>query len=243
MIDDSEAYKRLTFAACAALAIGGSACSSDHADNSLFATRVSRSSTIALAEDTAHLAMVNPDDGSLSVFATADNSRTAKVATGGNPSSVVIAPDSKTAYVANRADGTVVRVTGIDGGTPAIDATVTVGATLSILDLADQLLHRLRDCLAGMSDVYLPHGRNLNVQPAAVRSQASTVGRNPESEPLSQSRSPRASAVLAFFASGRCGRHQIAHWPRLRSQLRTVEGGDGRRNIEPAGSFRGHRRP
>ena len=88
----------------------------------------SRSSTIALADDGAHVAMVNPEDGSLAVFETSDNARTAKVATGGSPASVVIAPDSKTAYVSNRADGTVVRVSGIDGGTPAVDATVQVGA-------------------------------------------------------------------------------------------------------------------
>jgi hypothetical protein len=88
----------------------------------------SKSSTIALSDDRARVAMVNPDDGSLSVFQTSDNSRTAKIATGGNPSSVVIAANSTTAFVANRADGTIVRVIGIDGGTPSVDATVDVGA-------------------------------------------------------------------------------------------------------------------
>lgn len=38
----------------------------------------------------------------------------------------------------------------------------TVATTVSILDLADQLLHRLRNRLAGMSDVYLPHDFTLN---------------------------------------------------------------------------------
>ena len=90
--------------------------------------RASRSSTIALSDDGSHVAMVNPEDGSLSVFETSDNARTAKVATGGSPAGVVIGPDSKTAYVSNRADGTVVRITGIDGGTPALDATVRVGS-------------------------------------------------------------------------------------------------------------------
>jgi YVTN family beta-propeller protein len=88
----------------------------------------SKSSTIALSDDRARVAMVNPEDGSLSVFQTSDHSRLSKVATGGNPSSVVIASNSTTAFVANRADGTVVRVVGIDGGTPSIDATVEVGA-------------------------------------------------------------------------------------------------------------------
>jgi len=91
-------------------------------------SRASRSSTIALSEDGARVAMVNPEDGSLSIFSTSDNSRSAKVATGGEPANVVIGPDSKTAYVSNRADGTVVRVSGIDGGTPSVDATVQVGA-------------------------------------------------------------------------------------------------------------------
>jgi YVTN family beta-propeller protein len=50
------------------------------------------------------------------------------VQTGGQPSSVVIGPDNKTAFVANRADATVVRVTGIDTGSPAVDATVPVGS-------------------------------------------------------------------------------------------------------------------
>jgi YVTN family beta-propeller protein len=90
--------------------------------------RPSRSSTIALADDGAHVAMVNPEDGTLSVFQTSDNSRTAKVATGSTPAGVVIAPDSKTAYVANRGDGTVVRVANIDGGAPAVDATAEVGS-------------------------------------------------------------------------------------------------------------------
>lgn len=98
--------------------------------------RPSRSSTIALSDDGAHVAMVNPEDGSLSIFETSDNARTAKVATGGSPASVVIGPDSKTAYVSNRADGTVVRVTGIDGGTPSVDATVQVGAAPTGLALS-----------------------------------------------------------------------------------------------------------
>src|SRR4051812_20564589 len=132
MLDDIGLSRRLTFALCASL-VAAAGCKSDEpggggGQDTLFATRPSRSSTIAISEDEARVAMVNPDDGSLSVFQTVDNARTAKVATGGNPSSVVIAPDGKTAYVANRADGTVVRVSGIDGGAPAVDATTTVGA-------------------------------------------------------------------------------------------------------------------
>jgi DNA-binding beta-propeller fold protein YncE/mono/diheme cytochrome c family protein len=145
MIEELGRFKRLAFALCASLVVTAMGCGTDPAppgggddlppppDNppeppGVFATRASRSSTIALTEDNSHIAMVNPDDGSLSVFATADNSRTAKVPTGGNPSSVVIAADNKTAYVSNRADGTVVKISGIDGGTPGITGTVDVGA-------------------------------------------------------------------------------------------------------------------
>jgi len=133
MFHDNELTKRLTLALSAALAFHAAGCSSsggddDGPDTAVFSTRVSRSSTIALSEDDARVAMVNPDDGSLSIFQTTDHARTAKLATGGNPSSVVIAPDGKTAFVANRADGTVVRIAGIDGGTPAIDGTAQVGA-------------------------------------------------------------------------------------------------------------------
>jgi YVTN family beta-propeller protein len=129
MRDDLET--RLAFAAAAALAIGGAACGADSDSTPPGPTQIalheSRSSTIALADDGSRIAMVNPDDGSLSIFATADNARTAKVATGKNPSSVVLTADGRRAFVANRADGTVVRIAGLDG-TPAIDATIAVGS-------------------------------------------------------------------------------------------------------------------
>jgi YVTN family beta-propeller protein len=132
MFDNTELTRRLTLALSAALAIHTVGCGpggdDDTTDDTLFATRVSRASTIALSEDDARVAMVNPDDGSLSIFQTTDNTRSAKLATGGNPSSVVLSPDGKTAYVANRADGTVVRIAGIDSNAPAINATAQVGA-------------------------------------------------------------------------------------------------------------------
>src|SRR5262249_26029071 len=133
---DTDRVKRAAWALCASLMVTAMGCGSDGGGGGggtmpdappppdtpppppTFSNRISRSSTIAITEDNSHVAMVNPDDGSLSVFATADNSRTAKIATGGNPSSVVVAADNKTAYVANRADSPVVRITGIDGGTP-----------------------------------------------------------------------------------------------------------------------------
>jgi YVTN family beta-propeller protein len=130
MHDDPHDYQRLAFGVCAALALGGSLATTGCGaaqDDTVFATRASRSSTIALAEDAEHVAMVNPEAGTLSVFATADNA-VVQVATGGEPASVVIAPDGKRAYVANRADGTVVRIDAIDGPAPAAGATVEVGS-------------------------------------------------------------------------------------------------------------------
>jgi len=133
---DYETYSRLSFAVAASLAIGASSagCSDpvvgpdDPPADGAILQKASRSSTIALSDDGALVAMVNPEDGTVSVFQTSDNARLSKIATGGSPSSVVIAADNKTAYVSNRADGTVVRVSGIDGGTPVVDATIQVGA-------------------------------------------------------------------------------------------------------------------
>jgi YVTN family beta-propeller protein len=88
----------------------------------------SRSSTIALTDDGFLVVMVNPDDNSISIFKTSDNSRVAKLTTGGEPSSVVAAPDNQTVYVANRADATVVKVTGIDTLKPQVSGMVSVGS-------------------------------------------------------------------------------------------------------------------
>ena len=92
------------------------------------AKRASKSGTIAISDDEKLVAVVNPDDDSISVFLTADNSRLSKVATGDEPSAIVIAPDSTTAYVANRADATVVKVTGIDTATPTVSGPLAVGS-------------------------------------------------------------------------------------------------------------------
>ncbi len=90
--------------------------------------RPSKSSTISITDDDTLVAMVNPDDDSLSVFATADNGRTAKLDTGDEPSAVVIHPDGRTAFVANRGDATVVKVSGIDGGAPTVSEPTPVGS-------------------------------------------------------------------------------------------------------------------
>src|SRR4051794_17175021 len=81
--------------------------------------RSSKSGTVAITGDDVHVLMVNPEDDSLSIFDVTTETRIAKIETGDEPSSVVIGPDDKTAYVANRAAATVVKVTGIDGASPA----------------------------------------------------------------------------------------------------------------------------
>jgi DNA-binding beta-propeller fold protein YncE len=114
-------------AACGSVGEGDDDGDGDGDGDGAVLRRASRSSSIALTGDRALVAMVNPDDDSLSIFQTSDDERVARVATGDEPSSVVIAPDDRTAYVANRADGTVVRVTGL-GAAAEVDASVDVGS-------------------------------------------------------------------------------------------------------------------
>lgn len=136
MTESYDLYSRLALTVAASIACGGgllAGCgedgpTEDPPGEGVVALRPSRSSTIALSEDNLRVAMVNPEDGTLSVFQTSDHARIAKVATGANPASVVIAPDGRTAWVANRGDGTIARVTGIDGGTPVVDGRIEVGA-------------------------------------------------------------------------------------------------------------------
>jgi YVTN family beta-propeller protein len=79
--------------------------------------------------------MVNTDDGSISIFnATAgQESRMSRVPTSNKtaasePVSVVIHPDGKQAFVANRAAGTISRITAIDTVAPQLVSEVAVGA-------------------------------------------------------------------------------------------------------------------
>jgi DNA-binding beta-propeller fold protein YncE len=64
----------------------------------------------------------------VSVFDLDNNRRIATVRTGKEPSSVVIAPDDNTFFVANRADATVTRVSGLKSGTFVNSGTVQVGS-------------------------------------------------------------------------------------------------------------------
>lgn len=90
--------------------------------------RPSKASTIAISDDDTLVLMVNPSDDSVSIFATEDDTRVSKVDTGDEPSAVVVHPDGVTAFVANRADATVVKITGIDSGSPSVSAPTDVGS-------------------------------------------------------------------------------------------------------------------
>ncbi len=90
--------------------------------------RASKSGNIAIADDDSIVVTTNPDDGSISVFSAADNSLVTRVTTGREPSAVVIHPDNTTAFVANRADATVVKVTNINTAMRVVSGTVGVGS-------------------------------------------------------------------------------------------------------------------
>jgi YVTN family beta-propeller protein len=90
--------------------------------------RPSKSATVAISDDDQRVLMVNPEDNSVSLFTATDDTLVTKIPVGKEPSSVVIAPDGKTAYVSNRADATVMKITGIDTASPSVSGTVGVGS-------------------------------------------------------------------------------------------------------------------
>ncbi len=90
--------------------------------------RASKSGTIAVSNDDSRVLMINPETDTVSLFDTATDTRVAEFATGGEPSSVVIHPDDDTAFVANRADATVVKVTGLKGAAPVVGTPLQVGS-------------------------------------------------------------------------------------------------------------------
>ncbi len=98
---------RLLSASLIGLALAAAGCPGESMNmmmmNQTPAKRVSKSGTIAISDDDATVAMVNPEDGSVSFFNTANNQKLATLKTGGEPSAVVIAGDNTTAFVANRA--------------------------------------------------------------------------------------------------------------------------------------------
>jgi YVTN family beta-propeller protein len=90
--------------------------------------RASKSGTIAISNDDTRVLMVNPEKDSVSLFDTTTDTRIAEIATGGEPSSVVWHPNDDTAFVANRADATVVKITGLKGNAPTAGTPLPVGS-------------------------------------------------------------------------------------------------------------------
>lgn len=94
----------------------------------------SRSSAIDVSPDDSLVAMVNSDDGTLTVFdatvgAEAVKAKVATSATAASePIAVVIHPDGEQAFVANRAAGTVSQITGLDSGSPKVASEIAAGA-------------------------------------------------------------------------------------------------------------------
>lgn len=125
----------------------------------------SKSSTIALSDDENYVVMVNPDDDSISIFSTADNSLSARVTTGDEPSAVVIHPDSTTAFVANRAAATVIKVWDIDKENPRLSNPTPVGseptglalsptgATLFVAEFAEGRISVIDTATMALTDV------------------------------------------------------------------------------------------
>jgi hypothetical protein len=89
--------------------------------------RASKSSAIAITGNDKYTVQVNPDNDSITVIKTSDDSKVLEFPVGDEPSSVVIHPDDTTVFVANRAAGTVVKVTNFFT-TPSIAGTVNVGS-------------------------------------------------------------------------------------------------------------------
>ncbi len=76
------------------------------ADAQVYA-RPTYSSPIALSRDDRFVWVVNPDDDSVSVIRSDNNTRIAKITVGDEPQSIALTPDGFFAYVANAAGGSV----------------------------------------------------------------------------------------------------------------------------------------
>ncbi len=90
--------------------------------------RASKSGHIAISTDDQLVVTANPDSNSIAIFNARTFERTALLTTGNEPTAVVINPDSKTAYVANRADATVVKINNIDTSNPTLGEKANVGS-------------------------------------------------------------------------------------------------------------------
>jgi DNA-binding beta-propeller fold protein YncE len=94
----------------------------------LILKRASKSGTIAITGDDKYVLQVNPENDSVTTFRVSTNEKLSEVNVGNEPFSIVIAPDDQTAYVANRKDGTVMKLSGINGSSPRVVASLNVGS-------------------------------------------------------------------------------------------------------------------
>ncbi|MCA9840213.1 MAG: beta-propeller fold lactonase family protein, partial [Trueperaceae bacterium] len=96
--------------------------------------RPSKSGSIAISGNNNYIVQVNPENDNVSIFRSAVENgtrvvtKTVDVPVGVEPSSVVIHPDDKTAFVAVRGEAKVVKIADISTATAAITATAAVGS-------------------------------------------------------------------------------------------------------------------
>ena len=90
--------------------------------------RPSKSSAIAISGNDRYILQVNPENDSLTIFTSASNAKLAEVQVGEEPSSVVVHPDDKSAFVAVRGEAKIVKIDDINLATANVDGDVDVGS-------------------------------------------------------------------------------------------------------------------
>lgn len=113
---------------------GACTCEAEPVPVADFLVRASRSTAVDITGDDAVVAMVNSDEGTVSFFNTSEGSesRIAKVASSrvqpaSEPMAVVIHPDNKQAFVANRATGSISRLVDIDSAQAKLQDELVLG--------------------------------------------------------------------------------------------------------------------
>jgi YVTN family beta-propeller protein len=132
MIKNFVGHKQRIFASVGSLALitGFASCVNPPPPpvNADILTRASKSGAIAMSGDNKYVVQVNPENDSISVIRLLNNTKRSELKVGNEPVAVVIHPDNKTAFVANRADGSIMKISGIDTDNPSVSATVQVGS-------------------------------------------------------------------------------------------------------------------
>ncbi len=89
--------------------------------------RPSKSSAIAITGNDKLVVQVNPENDSISIFNAETGAKLNEVPVGDEPVAVVIHPDDDTAFVANRADASIMKIVDLNGN-PEVDDEVSVGS-------------------------------------------------------------------------------------------------------------------